>query len=154
MVQAYRHLLTFIVVVGFIGVLGFGEAYGAWWSSTREPREIRFASGENIHLITVADTRAERARGFSGRAMPAKDTGILFIFPTPTLPAFWMKEMLFPIDIVWIDSTRTVIGVTPMIATSTYPETFSPPRAIRYALEVPAGSARTIATGTRAYFSF
>jgi len=72
--------------------------------------------------------------------MPANE-GMLFVFSKPIEPAFWMKNMFFPIDIIWIDSTRTVVGITKKISPSTFPETFYPPSPVKYVLEVNAGQA-------------
>ena len=34
------------------------------------------------------------------------DLGMLFLFDTPSFPSFWMKEMKFPIDIIFINNDR------------------------------------------------
>lgn len=93
-----------------------------------------------IHA-TIADTEELQNRGLGGRlSMPEQD-GMLFIFPTDLVQNFWMKDMNFPIDIVWINASKHVTGVTSNIATSTYPNLFSSPSAVRYVLELNAGSA-------------
>lgn len=52
--------------------------------------------------VEVAQTRAERTKGLSGRTQLAKGEGMLFLFPDYNVRTFWMKEMYIPIDIIWI----------------------------------------------------
>ncbi len=61
--------------------------------------------------IIVAETVADeesRARGLSGRASIGTNEGMLFRFDKPDIYPFWMKNMQFPIDIVWIAGARIV----------------------------------------------
>lgn len=95
--------------------------------------------GEKLIRVEVADTLEERTEGLSGRTGLAADEGMLFIFPEDGLHAFWMKDMLFPIDIVWLSNDRVVTDIAPSVSPSTYPASFSPTTPVRYALELPAG---------------
>ena len=52
--------------------------------------------------VEIADTKAKRSKGLSGRDSLASDSGMLFIFPGSDKHSFWMKGMLFPLDIIWI----------------------------------------------------
>jgi uncharacterized membrane protein (UPF0127 family) len=60
--------------------------------------------------VEVADTAAKRTQGLSGRASLALNQAMYFPMPRPDIWAFWMKDMKFPLDIVWIRSGK-VIGV-------------------------------------------
>jgi uncharacterized protein len=70
----------------------------------------------NTHKIdiTIADTEASRTQGLSNVKTLPINSGMLFIFPKPGIYPFWMKEMYFPLDFVWIldhkviDITRNV----------------------------------------------
>lgn len=93
-------------------------------------------------LVEVADEDSERARGLSGREKLIQNTGMLFIFQEPTVPHFWMKDMHFPIDIIWIGSDKQVIGIEHSVTPTTFPQTFSPPEPILYVLEANAGWAQ------------
>jgi uncharacterized membrane protein (UPF0127 family) len=117
------------------------------YSTIQAPKGIIHAS--------IADTEALRERGLSGRASLGSDQGMLFIFNQPSMVGFWMKEMNFPLDMVWIDNYKTVIGVADNISPDTYPKNFSPSGSVLYVLEINAGSAKKfgIATGTHLYFS-
>lgn len=91
--------------------------------------------------VDVADTEATREQGLSGRATLAENHGMLFFFDAPGRPGFWMKDMLFSIDIIWISKDWTVIDITKNLSPDTYPNAFSPAAEAQYVLEVPAGFA-------------
>lgn len=58
--------------------------------------------------VQVADQIEEQQQGLSGRAGISENEGMLFIYDRPIRAGFWMKDMLFPIDIVWIREGRVV----------------------------------------------
>jgi uncharacterized protein len=60
--------------------------------------------------VSIAQTKEEQARGLSGRESLNRDEGMLFLFPKKDRYAFWMPDMNFPIDIIWIDHDH-VVGV-------------------------------------------
>ena len=100
--------------------------------------------------IQTARNTETRTQGLSGRELLDPDEGLLFIFPQPGSYGFWMKDMNFSIDIVWINSSKKVVGITENISPETFPDMFSPPQKIQFVLEVNAGAARNsgLATGT------
>lgn len=115
--------------------------------------------GQTEILVEVADTPAARERGLSGRASiegtslrqgSGASKGMLFIFDSDDSWGIWMKDMRFPIDIIWADAQGTVLTVLPEVSPDTYPQTFYPAQPARYVLEVPAGfaEAHNIAKGS------
>ena len=64
--------------------------------------------GENTFRLEVADSDSKRTQGLSGRASLDIDMGMLFLMEYRNRYVFWMKEMLFPIDILWIDGDTIV----------------------------------------------
>lgn len=87
----------------------------------------------------VANTEQEKITGLSNRPSLGSNEGMLFIYDPPAQPSFWMKDMLFPIDIMWIDSRKAVIGIEHSVSPETYPMSFQPPAPVKYVLEVRAG---------------
>jgi uncharacterized membrane protein (UPF0127 family) len=68
--------------------------------------------GEDLRVnVSVADNDATREKGLSGKEGLAADEGMLFIFDHPQAYGFWMKEMKFPIDILWI-ADGTLVDIT------------------------------------------
>lgn len=89
--------------------------------------------------IEVADNPASRAQGLSGRESMPAGTGLLFIFDTPDQYGFWMKDMNFPIDILWFDAERKLVDVTHNLSPDTFPQTFYPQSPAMYVLETNVG---------------
>jgi hypothetical protein len=57
--------------------------------------------GNATFAVEMATTTVEKTRGLSFRANLAQGSGMLFTF-NPGVQNFWMKDMNFPIDIIWI----------------------------------------------------
>lgn len=106
------------------------------------PAELSAASvyvGGTPVYVTIADTTDEHRRGFSGMSAPAPNEGMLFVFDRDDTYGIWMKDMLFPIDIMWISADQQIVDLRENVAPETYPEVFAPRTPARYVLEVPAG---------------
>ena len=103
--------------------------------------EIAINTPRSTIIADVVSLPLDIEKGLGGKISLPANEGMLFVFSKPIEPAFWMKNMFFPIDIIWIDSTRTVVGITKKISPSTFPETFYPPSPVKYVLEVNAGQA-------------
>ncbi len=58
--------------------------------------------------IEIADDFRERVQGLSGRDSLCDDCGLLFLFDNKDKHSFWMKDMKFSIDIIWIDDDKIV----------------------------------------------
>jgi lipid II:glycine glycyltransferase (peptidoglycan interpeptide bridge formation enzyme)/uncharacterized membrane protein (UPF0127 family) len=116
-----------------------------------------------IAAEVVKDTDAIN-KGLSGRDSLAPGSGMLFMFPKPKKYRFWMRNMKFPIDIIWIRDD-TVVGITADIApafNASNPRFSYAPQKANYVLEVAAGfaaendislGARVAMENTRRYFT-
>ncbi len=79
------------------------------------PRRPVVVLDERVRVgVEIVDTPALRTRGLSGRADLPDGQGMLFLFETAGFQAFWMKDMRFEIDIVWIRDGK-VVGVAPKL---------------------------------------
>ena len=85
--------------------------------------------------------------------------GMLFMFEKPGMHNFWMKDMEFPLDFVWIDSDCLVSDLTENVSHIEDKSTadisiYSPSRPIKYVLEINAGISQTagIQVGQRVRF--
>jgi uncharacterized protein len=62
-------------------------------------------------LFAIASTDEQRIKGLSGLGKLNENEGMIFIFDEPSKQGFWMNEMNFPIDIIWLDSNGKVVHV-------------------------------------------
>ena len=95
--------------------------------------------GGNTIRVSVADTPEKREKGLSGREGLLSDEGMLFTFEDDGYYAFWMKDMRFPIDILWISRGGTIVDMQENVSPETYPAAFAPRTKARYVVELPAG---------------
>ena len=108
-----------------------------------EPSVLPVAEFGGVSLrIEYATTPEARERGLGGRTEIQKDYAMLFVFNKDDKYGFWMKDMLVPIDIFWLDSKGQVVYIAQDVATSTYPNVFYPTEPARYVLETVSGFAR------------
>lgn len=99
--------------------------------------------GKKTYGVTVAKTDAERQHGLSGKTNLAPGKGMLFIFPTKDKYGFWMNDMKFPIDIIYIDDKKVVDLVENALPPATGQlagtlPVYRPSEAANYVLEVNA----------------
>lgn len=92
--------------------------------------------GSKKYTVKIAETPSDRARGLSGREKLNADEGMLFIFPEDGIYPFWMKDMRFAIDIIWIDASWNVVAITKNARPESFPALFTTPSKIRYVLEI------------------
>jgi uncharacterized membrane protein (UPF0127 family) len=113
-----------------------------------------------VFQVEIADNDATRMQGLSGRLALGKDKGMYFVFPFARTLSFWMKDMRFPLDIVWIKD-NAVIGVSrdilsPASGTALQDlKRYNSPQPADSVLELDAGSARAagIEVGNKVVFS-
>lgn len=130
---------TFFLVVGL--VLIFGSIFLFFERTLMKEGKVKVLKINDVNIeVEVADTPETREKGLSGREKLPEGTGMLFIFDRPNQYGFWMKDMRFAIDIVWIDEKYHVVGIEREVLPSTFPQTFYPNQPIKYVLELPAGS--------------
>lgn len=80
-------------------------------------------------------------KGLGGRSSIPSNYGMLFVFNTPDRYGFWMKDMLTPIDIIWLTKEGKVVSIDASVSPATYPNAFYPPTPVSYVLETRAGFA-------------
>jgi uncharacterized membrane protein (UPF0127 family) len=103
------------------------------------PTVARFErTGASLALEVATSTEA-RTLGLSGRKALADNTALLMIFSEDGEYGIWMKDMLFSIDVLWIDARGRVVDLVERFSPETYPQAFIPSRPVRYVIEAPAG---------------
>lgn len=108
--------------------------------------------GDRTYSVEVAASTEEQAAGLSNRASMPETTGMLFPFWPAERVSFWMKDMRFALDLVWIANGR-VIGVEKAVPAPTDGTpaqdlpTYSPPSPVDYVLELNAGQSQFFTIG-------
>lgn len=91
--------------------------------------------------LEIAATAAAQEQGLGGRPGMPDNHGMLFTFAQPNEQCFWMKDMRFPLDIIWLNSAKQVVYMQANLSPGTYPEKFCPSSPARYVIELNAGQA-------------
>ena len=86
------------------------------------PLTIRSATGGHRFTVEVARTPEEQRTGLMFRRSLAGDRGMIFPFASPQEAAFWMKNTLIPLDMIFIRADRTIAR----IAANTTPGSLQP----------------------------
>ncbi len=92
----------------------------------------------------IADTEGLRTKGLSGRKSLDAQAGLLFVFEKSDRHGFWMKDMNFPIDILWMDEKFAIVDAVTDVKPESFPETFFPKKEARFALELNSGIFRQL----------
>ncbi|KKR91676.1 MAG: hypothetical protein UW69_C0045G0012 [Microgenomates group bacterium GW2011_GWA2_44_7] len=72
----------------------------------RETSVVRV--GQKVIEVEVARTQQEHERGLSKRMKLPPENGMFFVFTDRGQYSFWMKDMMFPLDFIWIDGDKVV----------------------------------------------
>lgn len=68
--------------------------------------------GQFAWPVELAVTGEQQAQGLSGRAELAAGSGMLFVWDQESRRSFWMPDMNFPLDLVWISGDCAVVDIT------------------------------------------
>jgi uncharacterized membrane protein (UPF0127 family) len=76
-----------------------------------ETVEIVSSRGRSRFQVEIAVTPAEQARGLMFRKSLAPDRGMLFIYKRPQPVAYWMRNTLIPLDIIYIQPDGRILSI-------------------------------------------
>ena len=94
----------------------------------------------------VVQSEMSQKKGLSGRDSLELNQGMLFVFDKSSIYPFWMKDMKFAIDIIWIDESKKVVHIAENAPTEPGKKDselfrYVPINNARYVLEINAGLA-------------
>lgn len=122
--------------------------------ATAGPRVVLHGSERTVAIrVELARTERERERGLMYRNHLEPDAGMLFIFDHDGPLSFWMKNTFIPLDMIFMDHDRRIVGIVENAA----PQTETPrgvQGASRYVLEIGGGLSRQwgVQAGSRVDF--
>lgn len=139
--------LKWFLLIGFFLTLIFFlvTKNNIWTSNVQINSQVENLDVNNIKYIKIAGkilkvdlalTPQKQEQGLSGRNKLNEDEGMLFVFDHVDKYSFWMKDMNFPIDIIWIGEDLSVVYIKKNALPESYPETFTPNQNAKYILEV------------------
>lgn len=111
-----RFLVLFVIGLLLVSVVVL------YRSSRPEQTKIHVA-GEQF-ITEVASTPMAHQRGLSGRDSLAQNHAMLFTFETEGTQCFWMQDMRFNIDMVWLDGQNRIAAIEQNVAPGSYPKNF------------------------------
>ncbi len=133
-----------IAAYGLATTLTFGSGYGLIGCDD-ETKYVKYNVGrvifDNVWVNSeIVDTPEERERGLMFHRKLTEKESMLFIFDSEGIYKFWMQNVFFPIDIIWIDSSLSIVYIkknAPPCTRKRCP-TYTPPVNAKYVLEVMA----------------
>ncbi|MBA3732948.1 DUF192 domain-containing protein [Patescibacteria group bacterium] len=102
---------------------------------------------ENLNVVLanktfeteVADTVDLQEKGLSGHVPLLDNQGMLFVFKKADTYGFWMKDMTFPIDILWVSEGKKIVHIERSLTPDSFPKVFYPTGPSLYVFEISAG---------------
>ncbi len=142
------------LVIVFVGLVTAGVVYGltrhdlATTSTDCSENNISPSaydvklspSSKKSYNLEYAKTTPQQELGLSDRPCLPDNGALLFLFPTDDKFGIWMKNMNFPIDVVWLDSNKKIVTIQKDMEPSTYPKIFYPDMLSRYVIEFKKGA--------------
>lgn len=95
--------------------------------------------GSTTVLASVAETVPERIQGLSNTPYLPENVVKLFVFGAEGFHSIWMKDMLYPLDIIWATREGEIVHIEENVSPDTFPQSFSSPVPAWYVVEANAG---------------
>ena len=139
----------FLILIPSLAII-IGVAFVMMLPSEVEHESVEFSKDiimiDDVQLtVQIADTEHRRADGLMFQEELSFDEGMLFIFDDSKKRTFWMSNMLFSLDIIWIDAQGNIVYIEKNVPPCNNTETEKCPRydgggnEAKYVLEVTAG---------------
>lgn len=150
--QSLKAKLKFVFVDNFfktifllLGISIF--AFYLLYHHETTPNHLEVRVNDTIIYAQVADTENERSLGLSFTKKLEENAGMLFVFDEVGVKNFWMRDMNYNIDIVWLDENKTVTGFVENADKNSYfpkrpadSKIYRSPENTKYVLEVATGT--------------
>ena len=118
-----------------------GMQTSATTTSTSGPRVI--LPDNFVVSVEIAADDEMRQQGLMYRDHIDPGKGMIFVFPRDDVFSFWMKNTRIPLDMIWIDSNKRIVGLRENVPPCHVPDcpSYGPGVTARYVLELGGGEA-------------
>lgn len=106
--MGYQTVKIILVVVALLGLAAIWRRY---WSG---PVPVQGGNARVVKIggakltVEVAATLPAQRQGLSNRVSLPSNGGMLFVYRDKDIRYFWMKDMRFPLDVLWLADGRVV----------------------------------------------
>ena len=140
-----RHFFFCTIFIYFWFVPFFGSNFAFAEVQDYAHAIVTTSTGKKIS-VEVADTVEKRSLGLGKRSGLENGWGMLFVFEKRKQHGFWMKDMEFPLDIIWLDNHRIayILRNVQPAKSGVIPPVMTPPVAGNFVLEIDAGRANEL----------
>ena len=137
-------IIIILILGGFLKLVFFGRLKQT--AQLVDHQQVFAQLGSKRLNLEVVNTPESTARGLSGRDSLGAD-GMLFIFPKARILTFWMKQMKFNLDMIWLENNKVIdisydVPVEPEGIKDNMLPIYSPRQAADMVIEVVAGKTK------------
>ena len=104
-----RAIIAFFVAFGLVSCAFAAEFSGPQPTLPQAPLIIETSKGPARFTVEMATTPSQQEQGLMFRKELAPNAGMLFDFVSESMQAFWMKNTLIPLDMVFIKADGTIV---------------------------------------------
>ena len=149
-----HHFISRCIMIMIIVMI----AYGAYTllCDVNKPRPVVVRAGQATLQAEIAETAEQRYKGLSDRSGLTENQAMLFKFEGDDKWEMVMRNMSFPLYIIWLDKDKKVVHIEHEVQPDAEPyEIYKPKVPARYVLEVAAGVAKksSIVKGSKVEFT-
>ena len=103
-----KHLLKWAIGLVVMAIVVFVGVY-VWSQNHVNFESVKILLPDHTELtLEIAESAPQLSKGLSGRASLDQNHGIIFLFEESAQHRFWMKEMEFPLDFIWLEGESIV----------------------------------------------
>lgn len=139
-----------VFLAGLIGFLGFVTPAVAQ-NCALDALDLRDGDSVLRFQVEVMDSEEERAQGLMFVEKLPRFSGMLFVYDSPGPVAFWMRNTLIPLDMLFFDETGTLVSIRENAVPLDETPIFGGDN-IQYVLEINGGLAQTLGIDADAEF--
>ncbi len=133
-----KDVVSWLLILLVLAGIGAAALYMLW--PQLQPHTTLHV-GDGVFVARVAKTPAEREKGLGGTRALRDDQAMIFVYGSDGKWTLSMKDMNYPVDMVWLDENKEVVYIVKNAPPESYPyESFTPKKEARYAIEFAAGT--------------